>query len=223
MIRMLFNLPSLAYFMIAPGVLFLFGIVSWQAMGDDAERLKALKHAPPTMVPLENFDLARNKGDYSEVAVRAQLDVERIIDITKTKNGEEKGRTLVAPLYTTVAKDRAEGLRAVMVYDGVVTDQQLGSMAIARGAFGPIIAIDGVITDDFSLRKDALSALERSGGMPTGTMIIKPFVHGREAELKPREMTIPLLITGLVLASVIAIYGYFRRRSEREELDGRYA
>jgi len=214
MYGLLFRLPSIVYFIVAPIALAL-GIWGYTSiLQDDAERARALAKAPPAAVAIEKYDPAKNKGEYNEAVILAQLDVAKIIDVVKKKGSRETGRVVVAPLYATDAKERTPVVPLVLVTDETLTDTQISAMAVGQGAFGPILKIDGLAQVDSGLSSDAQQALASVTTSWDKTVFIQPFGAGRAAALSKKGASGVVLGLGILAAVILVIIGLFRRRSE---------
>jgi hypothetical protein len=215
MLGLLFRLPAVAYFLFSAFCV-VGGIGMYFTMqADDADRAAALKHSPPAMVTLDQLNINSYKADYDEIVLQAQLFPEGIIEQTTTKKGREVGRKLFLPLYPLSAKDPSETATAVAVIDGAVTDEQLLAMAIADGSFGPVLQINGLLDrNGASDRGDATNALQRTTKLGQNFAVVKPFIHGRKADLAPRGNGPGIAIFAFVIALLSAGYGFFRRQGE---------
>lgn len=213
MLSMLFRMPPIVYYVLAPLALAAGIFAYFSTEADDAERRKALSHAPPTPIALERFDPIKNKADYAEVTIDGQLDVAKIVDVTKTRDSRTVGQVTVAPLYATDAKDRSAGMKAVVVYDARISDEKLKSMIQRDGAFGPIVRVGGVATTDSELIADAKQALADKGGTPANVLFIKPYIEGRQAALETSGGSgFYAAIAGLIVALALGAYGFVRSK-----------
>jgi hypothetical protein len=211
-----FRLWPIVYFVAAPIILAFSIFMYFDIEGDDAAKKAASKHAAPAAVALEAFDAAKNKADFGEVVLMAQLDPKRLVDVTEEKDGVKKVVAFVAPLYPTNAKDTTAAAPAVLMTADPLPNDKIEKMVAGQGAFGPVIKINGFVSDDSSLigkvdnvRKDTLKAVAIT---PT-PVYIEPFVNGREAGLKPSGGGMVVLIIGSLIALALAGFGYFRFRT----------
>jgi len=211
MISMLFRLPYWAYFVLAPIVLLLGISIYFSAEADDAARAKALSHGPPPPVAIESYDPKKHRGDYAEVMIEGQLDVTKIVDVTKTKRSRTVGTGTVAPLYATNAKDKSGGIAAIFVSDTKLDDAAIEKMIVRQGPFGPILRIDGIDTTDKGKPEYLRTAEDNIGAIPEKTVFLDPFGADRKAELAPTKNGIGILIFALIVAAALGGYGFFRK------------
>ena len=212
MLFRLFQLPAIVYFILAPLALAAgVGLMVYEN-GRDSERAAALSHDAPAMVELVEVTSEDSGNDFNEVTVRAQVDPMNTIEMIRTKRGSERGRTLFAPLYPADAADFSGTALAVMEISGKVSDEDLGQFYVEDGAAGPILVLNGVL--EGGINGDANDALAENVTLATGYKTIKPFVNGREVDLKSSGMGSTFLILGLILAAIVGGFGYFRKRRE---------
>lgn len=215
MLGWLFRLPAVAYFVIS-GLLVVGGIAMFFSMrADDAARAAALRHAPPAVISLDELKPATYKADYDEIVLKAQAFPQGMIEMVRTKRSAEVGRKLYMPLFPIGAKSPDEAATAVIVIEGNVTNDEIGKMFVEDGTFGPIAQVDGIFEGESSSeRSDARKALERTVKLSPDFAIIKPFIHGRAADLAPKGDGPAMLIAALIAALVSAGFGFFRKESE---------
>ncbi len=210
MIAMLFRMPFWVYFILAPLVLAI-GVSSYfSAEHDDAVRQQALSHGPPAVVAIERYNPAKNKGDYDEVMIEAQLDGAKIVDVSKTKGSRTVDDGTVAPLYPTDAKDRAGGISAIFVSDGKLTDDAIKAMIVRDGPFGPIIRIDGIDTTADGKPEFVTTAEDKIGAVPEKTVFLNPFDKDRKVALAPKHEGMEILIIAGIAALLLGGYGLIR-------------
>jgi hypothetical protein len=221
MISMLFRMPFWVYFALAPVALVLGVWGYFAAQHDDAVRQQALSHGPPPPVAIERYDPTKNKGDYDEVVMEGQLDVDKIVDVTRTKGSRTVGSGTVAPLYPTDAKDRAGGIKAIFVSDERLSDEAIKAMIVRDGPFGPIVRIDGIDTTAGGIPSYVSTAQDRIGAIPEKTVFLNPFDKDRKQELAPKHESGIAIGAGAIFALLFAIYGFFRMpRAEPDPLAG---
>ncbi len=213
MISMLFRMPFWVYLLLAPVALVLGISAYFGAEHDDAVRQKALSHGPPPPVTIERYDPSKNKSDYNEVVIEGQLDVDKIVDVTKTKGSRTVGTGTVAPLYPTGAKDRSGGIKAIFVSDGILSDQAIKAMIVRDGTFGPVIRIVGIDTTASGTPEYLRTAQEKIGTIPANAVFLNPFDGDRKKELAPRREGTGFLIFGAIVGLLLAGYGLYRKPS----------
>ncbi|WP_299196253.1 hypothetical protein [uncultured Erythrobacter sp.] len=210
MLFRIFRLPPIVYFVLAPALLALGIVMYVYENGRDAERTAALSHDAPAMIELAEITSAETGNDFNEVTVRAQVDPLNMIELVKTRRGRERGRKLFAPLYPADAADFSAPATAILEIDGRVSDDELGQFYLEDGASGPVLVLNGVLESSFN--SDAREALENSVALADGFYTIKPFVNGREVDLKPSGNASIFVIFGLILAALLGGYGFLRKR-----------
>jgi hypothetical protein len=221
MISMLFRMPFWVYFALAPVALALGIWGYFAAEHDDAVRQQALSHGPPPSIAIERYDARKNKGDYDEVVVEGQLDIEKIVDVTRTKGSRTVGSATVAPLYPTDAKDRSGGIKAIFVSDEKLSDEAIKAMIVRDGTFGPIVRIDGIDTTSGGIPSYVNTAQDRIGTIPANTVFLNPFDRDRKQALAPKKAGTVILIGTAIIALLLAGYGFFRKpRAEADSLAG---
>ncbi|MEO1730507.1 MAG: hypothetical protein AAFR64_07185 [Pseudomonadota bacterium] len=211
MLGRLFRLPPIVYFVLAPIFAALGVALFISSNNEDAERAAALSHAAPDMVNLQDVTSGDTGNDFNEIVVVAQVDVDNIITLEKKRRRGGRSYEVFVPLYPTDATDLSAPVAAVMEIDGRVSDEKLAQFYITDGPAGPIFAINGVW--DGSNNGDADDAFEGYKTIASTVTTVRPFLDGREAGLQAKEAGTPLLIGGLILALLMGIYGYFRKRS----------
>jgi hypothetical protein len=212
----LFRLPAIVYF-IAAALLLAGGVAMYvQDQANEAAKAKALTHEPPAEVALEAYDPAKNKSDYDEVVVLAQLDLDSMVEVTKTKRGVERDRATIGRLYPVGASDKSAPAPALLVADGTLSDEQLKAMMVPdkQGAFGPIVKING--REGSAGHYSAVSKATESGPpVAENVLYIEPFQNGRTAALAAAPMGEVFLGAGGVGALLLAGFGFFRRQRDR--------
>jgi hypothetical protein len=213
--QFLFNLPSKLYYVIS-ALLILAGIGSFYVVReDDAMRSAALKHKPPAVVDIDQFRLDSYKADYDEIVIRGQLNPLGIIEQVETKNSKETKRVLYLPLFPISEVSPNSYAKAVIVIEGTVTNDRLRSLEVGAGNFGPIIQVNGRVERNGSGDQDASKALVTTTRLVPNFAVIKPFKNGRAVDLAPSHNgPIGVLISFLVFAVLIALYGVHRKKTE---------
>lgn len=217
MLWRLFGLPPIVYFILAPLALAAGVGMFVYENGRDAERAAALSHEAPAVIELAELTGDETGNDFNEVTLRAQVDDYNMIEMTRSKRGSVRSRTLFAPLHPADAADFSGPVVAVMEIDGVVSDEQLAQFYSEDGAAGPILVLNGVL--EGGSNGDAREALASHVNLAPDFRTIKPFKNGRADGLKPSGMGSTLLILGLILAAILGGFGFFRKR----QLDARKA
>lgn len=208
-----------AYFLLAP-LIFAFGVYMLVTeQQKEAAKAAALAGKAPAAVVIEQFDRTRNVGPANEVHIVGQVDLSRMMELTETKRGVERGRWNVAPIYAVGAKDNTGPVLGVFDQHGSISDAQLSSMIIRNGAFAPIMKINGQITTEFKDIRAVEKAL-KDPKLADNALIVDPFEDGRAAGLAAsgEGQTIALVIMGLAVA--VLGYGWFlfvRRRRQKEQ------
>lgn len=215
MLGWLFRLPAIAYFVIA-GLLVIGGIAMFFSVrADDSARAATLLHPPPAAITLDELKPATYKADYDEIVLKAQAFPQGMIESVRTKRSAEVGRTLFIPLFPLAAKTPDETATAVIVIEGHVSDDEINKMFVEGGNFGPVAQVNGIFEGESSIdRSDAGQALERTVKLSPDFAIIKPFIHGRKADLAPKGGGPGLLIFALIAAMVSTGFGFYRKQGE---------
>lgn len=152
-----------------------------------------------------------------EVVALAQVDLERAMEMTESKRGVERHHWTVVPIYPINASDPAVPAIGAMVHDGKVDDSQLARLVVGRGSLGPVMKLDGIVTDDFSTTKAVTKALAGRVKLSANPVIIDTFVNGRQAGLKPNEGGFYLAIAAAIAGLVAIGFGFYRRASSTAE------
>ncbi|MCW3836362.1 hypothetical protein ACFQ1E_10955 [Sphingomonas canadensis] len=214
MLSMLFRLPAIAYFAIAPLGVVMAVTLYFQDRAEEAEKAAARAGKPPALVKIEEFQKGRNVGPAHEVNVLGQVDVTRMVELTRTKRGVESDRWVMAPVYPTNATSNAEPAIGQMIQRGHVSDAALQKLIAAEGAFGPIMVLDGQMVEPSNERKALDEIADKIQLAPTA-LLVDPFEEGRTAGLAPSTSGRDTAIFALILALLVAGYGAFRFFSER--------
>lgn len=212
----LFRLPSIVYFLASPLLLAAGVVLFVQDQNNEAAKAKARTHEPPAEVALEAYDPAKNKSDFDEVVVLAQLDVDTMVEVTKTKRGVERDRATIGRLYAVGAADKSAPAPALLVADGSLSDEQLKAMVVPdkQGAFGPIVKIHG--REGSAGHYDAVSEATKSGpAVAEKALHIEPFQNGRHAALAPAPAGDLFLGLGGVASLLLTGFGFFRHQRDR--------
>ncbi len=211
----LFRLPSIVYLIVAPCLLAFGVMMFFQDRATEADKAKARSHKPPAEVPIEQYDPAKNKADFNEVVLLAQLDVETMLEVVKTKRGSERSRTIVARLYPANAKDKAKPAPGVLVTEQALSDTELQSMFVAMGAVGPVLKINGS-ENGIGLHSGAVNEAFRDGpAVAPNAIYIEPFVGGRAASLVARDDSGIFLGLGFFAALLVGGFGWYQRKNEQ--------
>lgn len=208
---LLFRMPWWTYFILGPLLLIGGGYAYFDYSQEVAAKTAAAKRAPPAPVPIESIDPKRSIAGVKEVVALAQVDLEHAMEMTESKRGVERHHWTVAPIYPTNASDPAAPAIGAMVHDGKVDDSQLVSLMVGRGALGPVMKLDGIVTDDFSTTEAVTKALAGRVKLPANPIIIDTFVNGRQAGLKPNEGGYVLAIVAAVAGLFAIGFGFYRR------------
>lgn len=210
MIRTLFRLPWFIYAGLAP-LIAAFGVwLYFDQVGDDAERAKLMAGPVPQAVSVDKLDPAKLTGRYREVVVTAQLDAANMMELTKSKNGNVRDRTVFAPLLAPLETNKSAKARYAFAAEGGMSDAEIEKLVIVEGPLGPIVRVHGLISDDFGLIGDAREALQSSGRYTGDPVPISVFTRGRAAALAPQGDAGGLLTVALIAAALIGLYGWIR-------------
>lgn len=213
-LRKFFTLPPIAYLVLAPIIAVLAVYLFIDDRKSEAEKAAALAGKPPAVVRLEEFNAAKHTGKASEVAVLAQLDATKIMELTQSKRGTVRNHWTIAPLYATDAADTSKPAIGVMVERDPISDEQLSKMAVATGKFGPIVLLNGATVSRSSESK-ALGEVDGQMKIAPDATIIDPFEAGRAVGLAPSNGGRDVSIIALVAALGIGGFGLFRHLSAR--------
>lgn len=210
---LLFRMPWWAYFALGPLLLIGAGYAYYDYQQEVAAKSATAKHAPPAPVPVESIDPTRATGKVNEVIALAQVDLEHAVELTESKRGVERHHWTVVPIYPTNVSDPAAPAIGAMVHDGAVEDNQLASLVAGRGSLGPVMKLDGIVTNDFSTTQAVTKALAGRVKLPENPIIIDTFVAGRQAGLKPDEGGFYVAIAAAIAGLAAIGYGFYRRAS----------
>lgn len=208
---MALRLPPLVYFIVAVSVVVLSGLMFFDHQRDEAAKAQARAGKRPEAVVIEQFDRTRNVGPADEVTVLGQLDVDRVVDVSKTKDGRETDRWTIAPIYPTNAQAPNGAAPAVFVQHGSLTEQQMVRLAVATGKFGPILLLNGKMEKHADGSEEVRKALDGRVAVAPEAIYIDPFEEGRLKGLEASSTGRNIAIFGLVVALAIAGYGIYRR------------
>lgn len=217
----LFRLPPVLYLLASPLLLAAGVFLHFQDQNNEAAKAKALTHEPPAEVALEAYDQAKNKSDYDEVVILAQLDLDSMVEVTKSKRGVERDRATIGRLYPVGAADKSAPAPALLVADGTLTDDQLKKMLVLdkKGAFGPIIRING--REGYVGHSSAVSKATESGpAIAEKALRIEPFQNGRKVALTPSPAGDLFLGLGSAASLLLTGFGLFRHQRNRAKAAG---
>jgi hypothetical protein len=218
----LLRLPPAIYFIVAPfllgfGVYFYFDIER-----GEVEKTEARSHKAPAAVALESYNPAKNKGDFNEVVVIAQLDLNSMIQITKSRKGVERSRLSFGRLYPTTAKDINTPAPALLVAEGQFDSHKIATMVVGNGPIGPLVKLDGLEDGAAGHAIDIAQAAKDGPPVVDKPIYIQPFVEGRDAALAQKNDGMFALLGGFILALAAGGYGYGRKQflaKRRQEQD----
>ena len=210
MLFRLFKLPPLVYFIVSPLLLAAGIFLAYASYTTDVERKAALSHVAPEEVGIEAIANGETSNDYDEVVVRAQGNVNMMIDWVTTKRGRERSRKLFMPLYPADAEDLSQPAPAVMQIDGFISDDELFQLAQGAGPAGAIFVLNGRL--EAGSNSDAAKAFAGKAELAPNFVTVNVFAKGREAALRSSDSHMFALILGLVLAMLVAGYGWLRKR-----------
>ncbi|WP_438726583.1 hypothetical protein ACR9YC_09055 [Parasphingorhabdus sp. DH2-15] len=210
MLFRLFKLPPLVYFIVSPLLLAAGIFVAYASYTTDMERKAALSHAAPEEVGIEAIASGETSNDYDEVVVRAQGNVDFMVETVRTKRGRERSRKLFMPLYPVDATDFSAPAKAVMEIDGIVSDEQLLQLVADEGQAGMVFVLNGRL--EAGGNSDASQAMAGKAALEPAFVTVNVFPNGREAALRSSDSHMFVLILGLVLAMLVAGYGWLRKR-----------
>lgn len=202
-----FTLPPVVYCGIG-GLIALVAIaIFFSDRSAETEKRAVLAGKPPAAVQIDKFDRARDVALGGEVMIEGQIDTAKMIDVTETKDGSVVKRWFVAPLYPVAAKTPAGLATGAIVQEGNITDPQLKSFIVSEGPFGPVMRLNGKLTEG----GNAISEAAKSGVIVGPTPVyVDPFEDGRAAAFAPsndgRDGSLLVLIAGLALIG----YGLIR-------------
>ncbi len=204
-------------------VLLLGTLICFAVSASEDQNAAALRRPPPAAVGVEGFNRA-NEGIDHEVTIVGQLDLANWMEYTITKNGDEKHHWSMIPLYPASAAAVTGPAPGAMVRDGMITDAEIRKLTIGKGAFGPIVRINGKRFAYDGMENDALNkALGGRVENPwNGLVKVEPFVGGRTAALTPVSV-IPLVVVVALLGFGLIGFGLYRRHREPIEEANYYA
>lgn len=211
---LLFRLPWWAYFALAPLLFVGAGYAYYDYNQEVTAKSELARSKPPAAVPIESIKPSSGTAEVKEVVAIAQVDLDHAMEMTESKRGVERHHWTVAALYPATTSDAATQPLGAMVHDGKIDDQMLASMVIGQGPLGPVMKLDGLLTEDFSTTNAVTKAFDGRVKLPANPIIIDTFVEGREAGLKPDD-------GGFIIAIIAAIAGLaalgmgLYRRSQR--------
>ncbi|PTS78974.1 hypothetical protein DBR17_12185 [Sphingomonas sp. HMWF008] len=208
---LLFRLPWWAYFALVPLLLIGAGYSYFDYSQEVAAKSEAAHRKPPAAVPIEAIKPSAGTAKVHEVVAIAQVDLARAMEMTETKRGVERHHWTVAALYPATASDAAAAPLGAMVHDGKIDDQMLVGMVIGQGPLGPVMKLDGLLTDDSSTTRAVTKAFDGRVKLPSNPLIIDTFVEGREAGLKPNEGGFYIAIIAAIAALGALGMGLYRR------------
>lgn len=215
LIRLFFRMPWWAYVGLAPLILAGGVAAYFSAQDSEASKLRARHRPPPAAVAIENFDRAHHVGPANEVVLVGQVDMARAMELTETKNGRETHHWTVAAIYPAGATDTSQPALGAMVQDSALTDTQLSRFVTGVGAVGPIMKIDGLLTDEFSAREALRKTVTGKVAMASSPVLVDPFENGRKAGLAASDEG--KVLAGFVAALALLCLGFslYRRWDKR--------
>lgn len=215
LIRLFFRMPWWAYVGLAPLILAGGVTAYFSAQDSEAAKLRARHRPPPAAIAIENFDRARHVGPANEVVLVGQVDMAKAMELTETKNGREIHHWTVAAIYAAGATDASQPALGALVQDSALTDAQLSQFVTGVGAVGPIMKIDGLLTDEFSAQEAVRKTVNGKVAMVSSPVLVDPFENGRKVGLAASD-------DGKIFAGVVAAlalfclgFGLYRRWKKR--------
>ena len=205
------RLPPLVYFIIAVLMVIVSVTTFLDHQKDEAVKAQARAGKRPEAVAIENFDRTRNVGLADEVTILGQLDADRVIDVSETKDGRETDHWTIAPLYPTDAEAPTAEAPAVFVQHGAITDKQLVALAVGPGKFGPILLLNGKMETQVNGPSQVRKALNGRVAVAPAAIYVDPFEEGRLKGLEASTSGRDIAIVALIVALVITGYGFYRR------------
>jgi len=218
-LKFLFTLPPVAYFVLAPLLVVGAGASYIWAGQDDADRAKAVARGMPQGVLIEEV-MSRDSGyAFNEILVAGQLDLDNSMIVTRTKRGRERSRKELIPIYPSVAEDFTGPMIGVLEIGETFSDEAFEGMIIGEGPVGYIFGMNGKLVG--SADSDARRAFDDIGKPLAETVYtVELYEKGRDMALKPLKAGNAFLSILLVLAAGLGGYGFFRKRSlEKQALE----
>lgn len=182
------------------------------------EKRAALMAGPPPVVNITQYDRDRDVTEIGEVVVRAQAVMADAYRLTLEKNGPDDYAYMVPLVSPTAASDRV--IFGVALYtsssftlDDVTPELMMGGV-VGLGDYGPIVEFNGKVRSLGQWDELTDEALGLEGlTMAANSVVVWPYIEGREAALTPSETTIFGLLSkvagaiGLLALAKIAMGG----------------
>jgi hypothetical protein len=200
-------LRPLLFVATAPFLALLAVAIFYGGRDDEAAKAAARAGKPPAMVDIAEFVPARDTGPANEGVLLAQIDLARMTDISRGKEGHMNEHYTIAPLYPARAMGPDAMARGVLVRRGRLSEAELQRYTVAMGAIGPVVKLDGELLS----RNRIQDALE--GGFGGRVIInrtpvyIDPYPEGRDVALAPSSMDRDMAFFFGYLAAAFAIGG----------------
>lgn len=211
--RFVFSLPWFVYLAVAP----LLVVAGGYSFADTARHNAALDAAAaqpaPKPVAIENYRAARDSNSIGEVTLLAQIDLNNMIDVTRTKRGVERDHWVIAPLYPMNAKDRSAPAPGVLVQRGRLEDEAARRLIKGDGPIGPIVQLNGLMVDDFGDIRAIDTALDGKVKLAAEPIRIDPFEEGRAQGIANAHD--PQIIAYLCFAAAVVALGFGLYRRQR--------
>ncbi len=219
MLRLIFGLPPVVYFVLAALVVGAGYYVETVRKEDQAERAQALQGEMPKVTNLGEFtpsdaDLAR------EVNIAAQFHQDHTYELHKDSRNDSNSHALYM-LFDPSAKEEERIVQAAIVIPMRDDDQFYDWMIKnidSMGAMSPVFHINGQRSGSTSYGDLARDAMRDNGFTRDDDFFyIKPFFNGRAAGLGRRsgdDMSMVLVagVLGLILAAFGGMKMMWRRR-----------
>jgi hypothetical protein len=211
---------------LAPVLLLFSAVVYYGSQGDEAAKAVARARPAPAAVRIEDFKAARDTGAAGEVVILAQVDLSRLGDLVFSKNGDERDRYVLAPLYPVSARDFSGPAYGIITERDQLTNAQIKGLIAGDGLAGPILRLDGELLPYAMVRKAIESEFGQNLTVTKGAVYIDPYVKGRAAALAPsnsgREAAYFIAALSLFLALLGGFLQWRRVKRDRAETDGYY-
>ena len=169
----------------APIGLLFSAVVYYGSQDDEATKAAARARPAPQAIRIEDFNRDRDRSPAGEVVILAQVDLSRLSDLVFSKNGDERDRFVLAPLYPVSAKDFSGPAYGVITERDQLTNTQIKGLIAGDGPAGPILRLDGELLSYSDVRKAIESDFGRNLTLSRGAIFIDPYERGRAAALAP--------------------------------------